>query len=572
MLLLAVVAIGCWCMITGRTSVAAWQVPLEYGVKGADADAQATLAFIKAASEGECVPFLVKNFTHLGAPYYAGMSDIPIVEEFQYWLPGLLARGIGVFAAINAGVMLAQVLACICFYIAARLLGGKWCWALAGGLAFGFAPFALARSIHHFQVANYWYIPFCLVIATWITRNELGEMRGRRFLFALGASCFIGMQNPYYTNMFLQLVLLGAFYQYFRQGWQPVRQAASLVAAAAFGFFLMNLDTFWYHLTHGGNSGAMVREYKWLELSALKFVDLLVPPPDHPLLGGIGQAYYGKMVAFPGEVPPSCYLGLLGIAALVWLTVIAVRRLVAQPGRNLPLEAWQVMWILAYAAVGGLNCIAGLFGVVLFRSSTRYCIFILPIVLLFAIKRLSQKKLETEIGVILAGLCAVVALWDQTPPAATENSIAELARVVDSDRQFTRQMEARLPKGAMIFQIPIMEFPESPSTLPAYDHFRPYLHSEHLRYSFGGVKGRPWLEWQKKVGQRSLPEFIHGLENYGFAGLYLNRAGFPNRAEPIVSALKQLGYTNVLESPLGDLCFIALHPADRPELPAGKVE
>lgn len=571
---LIVFAAVCWCYITGRTSVATWQVPLEYGVGagGADADAQLFLSHFQSAAENQYVPFLPKNIMRMGAPYYCSLSDYPQVEEWMFYLPGVLSKWIGLFAAANAAVLVAQLMACVCFYLVARVLDCKWWWAFAGGIAFGFAQFALARSIHHINVTNYWYVPVCLLIAGWITRNEIGALRGRRYLFCLGASFVIGMQNPYYTNMFLQLVILGAFYQYFRQGWKPAIEAAGVVAASAFGFFLMSLDTFWYHLTHGGNPNALVRPYIWLELSALKFMDMLVPPPDHPLFGALGQAYY-KMVAFPCEVPPSCYLGLLGIACLVWLIVVSVRRLVAVPGRNLPMEAWQVLWILAYSAVGGLNCLAGVFGVTVFRSSTRYCIFILPIVLLFALKRLSKKRIDTETGLVLAGVCALLALWDQTPPVPTDAKIETMAQVVDSDRQFTQTIEARLPKGAMVFQLPIMEFPECPAPgVPPSDHFRPYLHSKDLRFSFGAVKGRPAAQWQKALEKGSFPQVIHALETYGFAAVYVNRNGFQDRGEGVLNAFKQLGYDQVVQSKKGDLFCVMIHPDANPVLPSGPLK
>lgn len=574
---LILLAVACWCYITGRTTVAAWQVPLEYGLNGADGDAQAVFSHIKAASEGEFYPGLVKNVSRLGAPYYANWSDFPIIEEWQFFLPGVLAKFIGLFAAANAAVMLAQVLACVSFYIVARLLGGKWWWSFAGGLAFGFAQFALARSIHHLMVTNYWYIPFCLLIATWITRDEMGEYRGRKYIFAVIASFVMGMQNPYYTNMFLQLTLLGALYQYFRQGWKPVIQAGGIVAASAFGFLMMNVDTIVYRLGHGANPGAVVRQYIWLELSALKFVDMLMPPPDHPLFGALGQAYYGVagkqgLVAFPCEVPPSCYLGLIGIACFVWLVVVSLRRLLTQTGRNLPVEAWQVMWILFYAMVGGLNCLAGIVGATLFRSSTRYCIFILPIILLFAVKRLSKKRLDMEIGVALAGLCALVALWDQTPPVMTEAKMAQDAQVVESDRAFTQQMEARLPKGAMVFQVPIMDFPESPAAgVGSSDHMRPYLHSQNLRFSFGALKGRPWLQWQKDLSKLSLPDIVHAVETYGFSAIYVNRNGLQDKGEGLVKEFRRLGYSEVIESKAGDLLCIIIHPDPHPLLPAGTV-
>jgi len=570
--LLVLLSITCWCYVTGRTSVAAWQVPLEYGVHSFDGDATTALFSFKSAAENEYIPLLPKNISHLGAPYYCSLSDWPSTDEWLVYFGGLLTKLFGLFVAANAMVMILQVLAAVCFYITARLLNCKWWWAFAGGIVFGFAQFAMARSLHHLTLVNYWHIPFCLLIVGWISRNELGETRGRRYLLVLLASCVIGMQNQYYTNVFLQLTALGAFYQYFRQGWKPVLQTAGIWAATVFGFFLMNVDTLWGYLLHGRNAGSVVRSYLDLELNALRFLDLLVPPPDHSLLGALGQAYY-SMTALPGERPNSCYLGLLGIGALGWLAVVSVRRLVAQPARNLPLEAWQVLWILAYSCVGGLNCLAGACGFQLFRATNRYSIFILAIVLLFAVKRLSAKRLDKEMGWTLAGLCAFVALWDQTPPVPTESSIAATARVVDADRQFTRKLEARLPKGAMVFQLPIIDFPEGPTpTVPAYDHFRLYLHSKDLHYSFGAMKGRPAAEWQKELARHSFPEVVHALEAYGFAAVYVNRNGFPDKGEGLLQGFRALGYTEVLESALGDRYCVFIHPNPQPILPAGKID
>ena len=577
--LLVLIAAGFWCYVTGRVNAAAWQVPLEYGVAGADADAQAVFSHMKAASEGEFYPFLVKNISRLGAPYYGNWSDFPIVEEWQFFLPGVLAKFIGLFAAANMAVMVAQLLACVSFYLVARWMGVNRAWSFAGGLMFGFAQFALARSIHHLMVTNYWYVPFFLLIAGWVSRGEMGEYRGKRYIFALIASFIFGMQNPYYVNMYLQLAMLGAFYQYFRQGWRPVFQVGGLIVASGIGFFLMDLDTLVYHLQHGPNPGAFLREYRWLELSALKFVDLLIPPPDHGFLGGIGRYYYYQLIygkSIPGEMPPSCYLGLAGLAALAWLIVVSLRRLVIETGRNLPMEAWQVMWILAYSVVGGLNCLAGVFGMVMFRSSTRYCIFILPILLLFALKRLSRMRIDPAWSFVAAGVCAFFALWDQTPPAVTEQKIASDAQIVYSDRDFTHEIEGRLPKGAMIFQLPVIEFPETPVPgVTASEHFRPYLHSEHLRFSFGGMKGRPWEQWQLNLQQNlaksPFVDFVRAVESYGFSGVYVNRNGFQDKAAGVLKAFDSLGYHEVIESRQGDLFLVVIHPDSHPVLPAGVV-
>ena len=144
--------------------------------------------------------------------------------------------------------------------------------------------------------------------------------------------------------------------------------------------------------------------------------------------------------------------------------------------------------------------------------------------------------------------------------------------MIDSDREFMGKVESQLPKGAMVFQLPQVDFPESPVPgVSSSDHFRAYVNSQSLRFAFGDVKGRPWLAWQHDILKGSFDSVIRSLENYGFAALYVNRNGFQDKGEQILNALKSLGYTNVIESQAGDLFCVLLHPSANPILPYAKL-
>ena len=52
-------------------------------------------------------------------------------------------------------------------------------------------------------------------------------------------------------------------------------------------------------------------------------------------------------------MPPTAYLGLVGLAATAWLFLLSCRR--AADNGKLPLEAWFLIWIFLYAEVGGLD-------------------------------------------------------------------------------------------------------------------------------------------------------------------------------------------------------------------------
>lgn len=402
-------------------------------------------------------------------------------------------------------------------------------------------------------------------------RGEGIEFGSGRFRFALLVALVTGVQNIYYTNMFAQLVLIGGLLQGWRHGWRAMLPSVSIVAAMAGAFLLMNANTFAYHLVNGGNSGTLMRNYHWLEIYGLKLVDLVVPPPDHPFppFAKWAAVHLKEVVLSPGESPPSAYLGVLGLGALAWLMAVSLRR-VADRAR-IPLEAWLILWIIIYAQVGGINGIIGTLGFQLFRTTTRYSIFILCIVLMFAVGRLSLAKVRHKFLAYGAALVVVgIALWDQTPPLVSAGELAETAQAVASDREFTEKMEKRLPAQAMIFQIPVMDFPENMAPgIPPYDHFRPYLYSHHLRFSFGSDKGRPHEKWQHDLVHLSLGDAVSRLESYGFSALYVNLSGLADDGAGMIEQFKNMGRADMFTSDRGDLLCVLLKPSAQPVLPDG---
>jgi phosphoglycerol transferase len=251
-------------------------------------------------------------------------------------------------------------------------------------------------------------------------------------------------------------------------------------------------------------------------------------------------------------------------------------------GEKLPVEAWLVLWIYLYSGVGSVNGVIGVFGFQLFRATTRYSIWILCIVLMYAVRRLSafdhRKWLSRVLGTspgddmfvyVAAAVVVLIALLDQTPPAPTRGQLEKTAAMVASDRHFAEAMERTLPQKAMVFQFPIMDFPESPTTIGSYDNLRPYLYTNNLRYSFGTDKGRPKARWQQQVFQSSssFPDFIGKLVQNGFRGLYVNRRAFGDGGESIIKVLKEMGYDQVIESEKGDLLCVVLKQTQPPAPP-----
>jgi phosphoglycerol transferase len=551
-----------WCLLYNRWTAESWQTPVDYLSDIQKSDAIGFMANFKAAGEGEILPFMFTYVPQLGAPGVANWNDFPFTEKPEYLLPGLLGDIFGLFAGANIAVMLASVLAAVAFYVVCRVLDVRWEWAFAGGITFAFARYIFAHGLHHLPVTYYWHLPLGLLVCEWVMRGEGIKWGERRFGFALAIAFITGVQNIYYTFLFGQLVIFGGLVQAWQRGWRHLWPAAAIAATSLAAIFLMDCNTILYGLIYGHGS-AIVRDYKWMEVYGLKLVDLVIPPPDHPFppFAAWGAQHVGEVILSPGELPPTAYLGLLGLAAMGWLVLLSLRRGLLRT--SLPLETYWILWIILFATVGGINGILATLGLQEFRAATRYSIVILCIVLMFAVRRLSLVRFPHPALVPgLAALAAIFAVWDQSPPIVSDSQLKELQQQVASDRTFTEDMVHALPHGAMVFQLPAMYYPESPAAgMPPYDHLRPYLYTDDLRFSFGSDKGRPDTDWQEQVVQEPLDQVISDLQGKGFAALYINRNGFQDKAEGLIKALHDRGYTQTIESARGDLVCVILKKA-----------
>ena len=143
-------------------------------------------------------------------------------------------------------------------------------------------------------------------------------------------------------------------------------------------------------------------------------------------------------------------------------------------------------------------------------------------------------------GVLVTAAVAFVGLFDQSTPAMVP-PYAKRARAYGADAAFVHSLEARLPAGAQIFQLPYLRFPESgalPGTkLVDYDPLRPYLHSRALRWSYPTMFGRLGDAWTNAVADQPVPELVRTLSDVGFEGILVDRDGYADDGAAIVAAL-----------------------------------
>jgi phosphoglycerol transferase len=315
----------------------------------------------------------------------------------------------------------------------------------------------------------------------------------------------------------------------------------------------------------------------------------VLPVPKHrlPIFARIRQAYDAHQEWNESSLAP---LGLVASAgfALLLARLFARRSLGVFPAPSsesptplsVPAELEEGLSFLNGAGVllamtGGLGCLVALAITASIRAYVRINVY-LAFLSLFAFVLVLESWLGRYRGsrlgrwVCHAGVLLLVPLGvlDQTPEELVANAYVQ--KPFHAEAAFIRQIEATHSKGAMIFQLPYVAYPETTPPLPGsmrtYDHLRGCLLSRSLRWSFGTMKGRPEDEWQTRVAALPVPELVPELVEAGFEGIYIDRRGYADKAAEIEKALSEIVKEPPRTTQDGNLSFFDLNgcKASRP--------
>jgi phosphoglycerol transferase len=403
-----------------------------------------------------------------------------------------------------------------------------------------------------------------------------------------------GIYYAFFACGFLLLAgLVGSARQ---KRWQPLASGGALTGILI-GAGLLNISpTLLYAAEHGKNRIAGVRASGESEIYGLKLTQLLLPVGGHRIdeLAEINHRYNNNPIARGNEnqVATLGVIGSIGFLLLLarslcgWRAIRAAsvserekwsnrcsplpdgrgsdcsvsvnQRTQAAPDATTVEDGLAALnlFALLLATVGGFGSLLDLSGFHNIRAYNRICVYV-AFFSLFAIVLLLERirgrlsfspKASWIFGGALVGLALLGGL-DQCSsvhsgrlPFSWLNGRKTTAQF-HSDAAFVKELEESLPHGTMIFQLPYVAFPESPGPtprMPDCDHFRPYLHSTTLRWSYGAMKGRKTDAWQKWVAEQPLEVMVAALIDAGFGGIYLNRQGFTDNGAALERDLARL--------------------------------
>jgi phosphoglycerol transferase len=91
-----------------------------------------------------------------------------------------------------------------------------------------------------------------------------------------------------------------------------------------------------------------------------------------------------------------------------------------------------------------------------------------------------------------------------------------------------------------------------------FEHVKPYLHSNKLRWSYGAINTDHYDTWQRAIVLKPVPEFIDEIVANGFSGVYINRKGYADNATSLEAQLTTLLGAGPITNSDGTLLFYSL--------------
>ncbi|MDT7545932.1 MAG: hypothetical protein QOE99_2042 [Actinomycetota bacterium] len=566
-----------------------WDASIHVPFYGAGGDLLASLAFIK----GIVAHNTFWTNPDLGAPFGTQFYDYPVGagDTFHLVLMRLLGLQISDPAAImNVFYLLTYPLCAATAYGVLRLLSFRPSISACGALLFAVAPFHFWRGEGHLTLSAYYAVPLGCWLVIRVCRGQALFLRrasdDRRIrgwlslqsLAVVGACVFVGLATLYYGLFTVLLLVFAAPVAWLAARRRSVMLQGFLCAAVILAVIALAEAPalVWQH-AHGTNTLVGHREPQESEVFGLTLADLLLPRPGHRLgaLSDIGGRFRAA-TPIPGEgSSPSLgfIVGLSWLAALGFFLIAGLRTQRSRGREQDLLRNVGFLGLVAFvmATVGGGSAIFAFLVSPQVRAWNRISIFItffgivaLASLLTLARERLSGKRAPTWVFGSILVLIGALGVLDQTSSSDVPNYKASLA-AWRNDARFVAAVERRLPRDAMVLELPYVPYPENPPVrqMLDYDLLKGYVHSNDLRWTYGAIKGRP-QDWLSNEAGLPITELIPAAVAAGFRGLWVDQAGYGDGGTAVTDQIAEVvGIDNAMLSDDKRLVVFDLSPYAR---------
>jgi hypothetical protein len=288
------------------------------------------------------------------------------------------------------------------------------------------------------------------------------------------------------------------------------------------------------------------------EIYGLKIRQLISPVYPH-FIGPFRRWVDGEAAArFPNEnenwssrLGLIGTLGFLGLLSLLFVPDTRVSRTIAslRGASRLTLAG------LLLATVGGFGTVFNLFVSADIRAYNRISPFIAFFSLFAVVIAVDALFIRHRARIVAAAVILAVGIADQGQATQSLNKrYGDIAAEVSRLQATIETLERALPDGAMVLQLPFRTYMNESDVgrMKRYDHFKPYLASRHLRFSYPALSNEQ-VRWQQAAARLDLRTLASRLAGQGFSAVLIDRYGYEDDGRAVTTSLLRIaGDTRVL--------------------------
>jgi phosphoglycerol transferase len=556
-----------------------WEQRLDIAIKfGGDALWNAIP--IKAMQEGQ--PFW--NITRLSAPFHYNL--------LLFWQGNV----IGMSLAMLMGLLIpnANTALLVAWFLKAGAAGVTCAWSLrqlkvappiAMGLGAVYAaiPYALGNHSDMYTLSTHIQPVFC-ALALLLLRGKFTEMTVRQRLpFYIGAVA-AGLDDIYAAYFCCFLIAVTAGLAALQRQWPRVVHGASIIAITAMVVIANFAPAMvaqsenpgakeWMSHQREPRPGVVIADGSTVQWGLPLQLRVMLAPVSGHIVAPLAKVTEKLEQTFGGDLfmTRRMAMGVLGAAGFIFMMLGLCMQVLQRDDTRA--RRWREP--VAFAGVLTLACLFlgttdSVYQIIaaFFFSLIRGYYRLLPFIQFFSFfavglwatvvleRHLRERKAGVYAGIAVVALLAVL---DQMGTFVSTAYIRYQAASHDDVRAVVRRVEETLPAGAMVYQFPdVMRARFETHQMLSFDQLRPYLLTHDILWSYAPVlRSDPVARWHDELNALSRHDQLRALLLAGFDGIWIDRAGFEDYGNEIVSFYSiQPGVRVITEDPQSRYVFL----------------
>lgn len=525
-------------------------IPFKFSGGG---DILTVYAGAKAIFTGEYLPFQIPQNKFLGAPGISILGDYPCFDSNLFLV---ILKFISFFCndyvlGVHIYYLLTYVLIVFSSYYVFKQFKINSLIAGSVALLFAFSPFHILRGVNHITYSSYYLIPLMILTIFWVWSKKplfyafrenkwVFDIKNKKAFITLLVLALSSLSVIYFEYFYLYFIVVATISAYFyRKNIYNLISSAIMIIFNLFVLFINALPFIIYRIQNGFNPRAVIRNFSDAEIFGLKIVQMLLPVDQHFLFASFKEEYnLGKTLINENT---SATLGIFGVIGFIFIIFYFI---FIKNNKN---NIFNKIGILIFSAlllgtVGSFSSLISLTFLPFIRSYNRISIFILFLSLLVfccLFQKLFRQCIKNHkiLFFIMIFFITLIGIRDMIPMDASLLAYSDANKAYYTQlKDFVKKIEDVNSDGAMIFQMPYVEYPEGGIhiDLEDYEYLKPYLVSDKLRWSYGNQKGRPLDKKFKSLSKLKMDVILKELKNMGFSGILISKKAFPKESREAV--------------------------------------